>query len=105
MLDLSNKLGLAVTSVELAAQEKKKETREKHIQRCSEEPAKLRHEQHRVFKNIQMGKDNAKARYKPEKVSMKDSAESKVRNSRSAQYASSIYHNAKSCPLPALNKR
>ena len=84
LVELSDGLGLEVNSVELEAQAKHKRKRKKDVLRNSLEPAKLRREQSRMFKEVKMGKDAAREdKYRPGKVPLKESAKSKSTSSKS----------------------
>ena len=73
---------------------------------------KLRREQAKVFKDKKQGKEDAKTRYKPEKVPLKESAKSvasmKSTREKSAGRCSKcnqLHHNARVCLMPAMPKQ
>ena len=116
MVELSEGLGLEVNSVEVEAQAKNKRKRDKDVLRNSLEPAKIRREQSKVFKNIKMGKDAARSDRYGVKVPLTKSAKSKSTSSSKSKNTKPKKapqctrckqegHNAKVCLMPAPNKQ
>ena len=60
----------------LGLKPKKQQNRKKNVARNGGPASKLQREQAKVFKDKKQGKEDAKTRYKPEKVPLKESAKS-----------------------------
>ena len=113
MLQLSDQLCVPVNSVQTKSNAETKRKRISDVKRNNGERAKLRRERSKLMKGVKMAKEDAKStRYKPEKVSLKESAKSSVKakstNTKKQKRCSKCkqeHHTAGKCLMPALNKR
>ena len=73
----------------------------------------MRRERSKLMKGVKMAKEDAKStKYKPEKVSLKESAKSRVvansttnKKPKRCSKCKQAHHTAGKCLMPALNKR
>ena len=77
IVELSHELGLEVMETEVKARERRKRNRERDVKSQVSAVGKLRREQLKVFKALKQGKEDAKTRYQPGKVPLKESAKTK----------------------------
>jgi len=105
MVELLDDLGLKSSSVIHEAMQYHQKKREKDGALDITGKHKIAWHQQKIFKNIRMGKEDAKKGHRSENLSYKDPCKSKVREMSACGKCKQKDHTARVCIMPALEKR